>query len=67
MSPPKVETAIRKDDYTNVKLLRDDQIGPKDLGERNWNMKKCFYSNHDFEVLEEKKDMCFIAVHSRKK
>ena len=23
--PPKVETAIRKDDYTNVKLLREDK------------------------------------------
>ena len=23
--PPKMETVIRKDDYTNVKLLREDQ------------------------------------------
>ena len=61
-----METVIRKDDYTSVKL-REDQIGPKDLGERNWKMKKRFYSNHEFEVLEEKKNMCFIAVHSRKK
>lgn len=70
MSPPpptKVETGIRNNDYTNVKLLREDQIGPKDLGERNWKIKIFFYSNHGFEVLEEKKDMSFTAVYSRKK
>lgn len=40
MVPPKVEKEeTRKDDYTKVKLLREDQKGLKDFGERNRKMK----------------------------
>lgn len=37
------------------------------FGEEELEDEKFFFSNHEFEVLEEKKDMCFNAVHSRKK
>lgn len=55
MVPPKVEKEeTRKDDYTKGKLLREDQKGLKDFGERNRKMKIFLLQPWVWSVRREK-------------